>query len=151
MKTWLDALFTHEHIYAPSGERVEDTYKVHYDKNGVRSLVKDGKKNTYDEIQSHAESVDIEVILKRFAHGDLSALGTSNPLYIDTTEMPDNYAEWFDMVQKSTDYFNSLAPDIRAQFNNSVEQFLASTWNGAQEVEKAVEKAPESEVTSSES
>lgn len=128
MKTWLDAVLdpnTHKRVYMEPGEQVENDYKEHYDKNGVRHLRPDGKRNTYDEIQSHAESVDINVILKRYKNGDFTVLDKNNPQYIDCTVFPETYAEWFEMGTKAQRYFNELDPEVRAQFNNSFEQFLS--------------------------
>lgn len=115
----------HKRFITESGSRDEYVYQVKYEK-GVKMLVRSGKVNRYDEIQSHRESCDINVILKRYMNGDSSVLSRNNPLYIDTTVMPESYAEWFDVIQRASDYFYSLPADVRSQFNNSVEQFVVN-------------------------
>lgn len=129
MKTWLDNILApedREHIYCNPGELVEDDYRIHYDKNGVRMLVKDGKINTFDEIQSHRDSVDINVILKRYMNGDFTVLNRNDPQYLDTTAFPESFAEWFERGEAAKRYFYSLDPDVRAIYNNSFEQFLSA-------------------------
>lgn len=129
MRTALDNILnpeSHERIYCSSGLKVEPEYHVHYDKDGKRILKIDGQKNTFDDIQSHRESCDIEIILKRYMAGDFSVLNRNDPQYIDTTEFPKSYAEAFEKNQAAKEYFYSLDPEIRAQFNNSVEQFLVA-------------------------
>lgn len=141
MKTNIDCLLNpelHEHYYMNPGEQVEDDYKEHFDKNGVRILKKDGKRNTYDEIQSYAESCDINVIMKRYINGDFTVFDKNNPQYIDCTVFPETYAEWFELGQKAQRYFNELDPEIRSKFNNSFEQFLSQA-----ELRKVVDKVPE--------
>lgn len=139
MKTWLDSVLKpekHERVFCCNGEQVEDNYKVHYDENGVRMLVKDGKKNTFDEIQSHRESCDLDIIIKKYMMGDFSVLNRQDPLYLDTTEFPKSYAEAFEKNEAAKRYFYSLDPEVREQFNNSVEQFLVA------EVDKMFATAP---------
>lgn len=145
MKTSLSAILDpslHERFYINPGEAVEDNYAVHYDKNGVRHLRKDGKINTFDEIQSHRESCDVEVILKRYAHGDFSVLDRGDPQYLDTTQFPSSFAEWFEQGEKAKRYFLSLAPEVRAQFNNSFEQFLTAEVPAKFEVKEVKSDEP---------
>lgn len=126
-KNWLAPIFDvklHERHYMPSGEAVEDDYKEHFDADGVRSLVIDGQRNTFDEIQSHRDSVDINLLIKRYMNGDFTALDRANPMFIDISDMPKTFAEWLESQARAKDYFYSLDPDVRAQFNNSYEQFL---------------------------
>lgn len=126
-KNWLAPVFDtklHERKYMPAGEAVEADYKEHFDENGVRSLVVDGQRNTYDEIQSHRDSVDINLIIKRYMNGDFTALDRANPVFMDISSMPSTFAEWLEAQARAKEYFYSLDPDVRAQFNNSYEQFL---------------------------
>lgn len=149
MLTWLDRLDPdkHQRFYCNPGEKVESTYEVHYDKNGVRELRDMGKhKNTFDEIQSYRESCDIEVILKKYYNGDYNALNRNEACYIDCTQFPESYAEWFERGEAAKRYFYSLDPDVRAQYNNSFEQFLTAEVPATfdvkpkETIEKEVEK-----------
>lgn len=114
----------HDRFFSETGSREEPVYQVEFDKKGVKSLKITGKRNVYDEIQAQRESCDLQIILKRYLNGDESVLNQRVPLYIDNTQLPSNMAEWFNLVESTKSYFYSLPSDVRAQFNNSVEQFL---------------------------
>lgn len=125
-KTWLDRLTntSREHYFMPAGEKVENDYKEHFDENSVRALVVDGQRNTYDEIQSHRDSVDINLLVKRYMNGDFTALDRSKPVFMDLSLMPQTLAAWKEVEANGKRYFYSLDPDTRALFNNSYEQFV---------------------------
>lgn len=149
MKTWLDNILYPdkvEHFYCDSGEFVENKYEVHYNKDGERELRNVGKKkNTFDEIQSFRESCDIDVILKKYYNGDFTVLNRNEAQYIDVTQFPESYAEWFEQGEKAKRYFYSLDPEIRAQFNNSFEQFLTKEVPAEFEVKPKLNKEDKNE------
>ena len=51
-------------IHTATGNGMQDEYGYELNKKGIRELVKTGEKNLYAEIQSYAEEVKIENILK---------------------------------------------------------------------------------------
>lgn len=107
------------------GQRERILYQPKFDENGVMDLVQSGKEDLYDFIQSHAESVDIHVILARFQNGDIDALSRVQGAYGDFTNMPTSYAELLNRVNEGQSFFNSLPVDIRAKFNHNFAEFMA--------------------------
>lgn len=91
--------------------RVLYTSKVADD--GNIELIPSGTENLYDFIQSHRDSVDIHVILQRFANGDTTALSRAQGNYGDFTNLPSTYAELLNTMIAGENYFNSLPLEIR--------------------------------------
>lgn len=87
------------------GQRERILYQPKFDENGVMDLVESGKEDLYDFIQSHAEAVDIHVILARFQNGDVDALSRVQGAYGDFTNMPTSYAELLNRVNEGQSFF----------------------------------------------
>lgn len=117
---------SHERVYQPEGSPIHVLYSPIFDKNGVWHLEETGKENLYDYIQSHADSVDIHVILKQFAAGDVSVLSRVQGAYGDFTQMPKTFAEALNTLVAAEQYFMSLPVETRAQFGHNFNQFIAS-------------------------
>lgn len=140
-----------------SGDRVKTLYGPIFDKNGVMSLKEIGKHNLYDEIQSHADSVDIHVLLQRYANGDPGALARVQGAYGDFTQMPHTFAEALNTMIAAEQYFMGLPVETRAMFGHSFQQFIASMdqpdWTSKMgltpDVPAPAPAAPESSVPSS--
>lgn len=120
-----------DRVYACAGDPIEVTFGLHFDKNGVAELQPKGKRNVYDEIQSHADSVDINVILKKYAAGDISVLNQRLGEFADVTAFPKTFAEVLNTLASAEEIFNGLPSDKKAIFNNSVSQFVAAFDNEA--------------------
>lgn len=117
----------HLRMPAEPGSGVKVLYSPFYTEDGTLELEVSGKENLYEYIQSHAEGVDIHVILSRFAQtGDPSILQKAQGFAVDATEMPKTYAEALNAMIKAENYFNSLPVETRAQFDHSFEKFLVS-------------------------
>ena len=106
------------------GQRERILYQPKFDENGVMDLVESGKEDLYDFIQSHADSVDIHVLLARFQNGDVDALSRVQGAYGDFTNMPTTYADLLNKVNEGQSFFNSLPVDIRAKFNHNFAEFM---------------------------
>lgn len=115
-----------ERVYQPAGSREKTLYSPVFDKQGHMTLEVSGKENLYDYIQSHADSVDIHVILKQFEKGDVSVLSRVQGTYGDFTQMPKTFAEALNTMIAAEQYFNSLPVETRAQFGHNFNQFIAS-------------------------
>lgn len=79
----------------------------------------------YSFIQSHADSVDIHVLLARYKNGEVDALSRVQGAYGDFTDMPTTYAELLNRVNEGKAFFESLPVDIRAKFDHNFAQFMA--------------------------
>lgn len=132
----------HDRFYTEPGDPEKILYGPMFDKDGVMNLIETGKEDLYGYIQSHAESVDIHVILQRFEAGDASVLTRVQGAYGDFTQMPKTYAEMLNSMIGAETYFNSLPVEIRANFGHSFSQFLASVGDEdfAQRLGKDVEQ-----------
>lgn len=108
------------HCAAGDGTAIEYAYEI---KEGIKKLVPIGKKDVQSEIDSYAESCDINVLVARFMAGDESALNQVQGFYADMKSMPKTYAEWFERYQECENMFNKLPVDVREKFNNSVTEF----------------------------
>lgn len=80
-------------VFTNSGEKTRKLYKPELLKNGDIELVEDGYENIYDEIQSYKDSVDINVIVARYAHGDTYALQQRSGMYGDFINVPTSYMD----------------------------------------------------------
>lgn len=108
------------------GRRSKPVYASSYDDAGRLVLKKTGEEDFYDYIQSHAESVDINVIQAKIAAGDASVLTRRQGVFADFTEMPSTYAEMLNMVHQAEAAFDSLPLETRQAFDMSMSNWLAS-------------------------
>ena len=130
-----------ERVHCCSGDPIKLLYGLEVDDKGVTDLVVKGKFDLYEFIQSHADSVDIMKILERFENGDVDALNKYQGYYADITDAPKSFAEALNTVIKAKDLFYSLPLEVRAKFDYSPEQFVASL--GTQKFVDAVgQKSP---------
>lgn len=117
----------HERVHVHPGNPVKILYGPIFDENGVMDLTVIGKANLYDEIQSHADSVDIHVLLKRYAEtGDPGLFSRVQGAYGDFTQMPTTFAGALNTLIAAEQYFNGLPLEVRAQFGHSFQQFIAA-------------------------
>lgn len=113
-------------IHCNPGNPIKDKYSTKYDEAGVLQFEVVGQVNTDDEIQSYADSVDLKLLLQRFANGEVDVLQRVQGFFADVTEMPKNYSELLNRVNDAENFFNSLPVEFKQKFNNSSSEFLAS-------------------------
>nr|CAI9750413.1 virion structural protein [Microvirus sp.] len=107
------------------GSPIHKTYGGYYDEKGRVVLRETGQENIYDFIQSHVESCDIHVLMKRFLNGDVSALSSRQGFYGDVLDFPKTYAEALNHMHEMESQFMELPVEVRAKFNHSFQEFLA--------------------------
>lgn len=117
-------------VFSNPGCREKVMYSPVFDENGVMELVESGRENLYDYIQSFKESTDINVILKKYASGDVSALAKTQGSFLDCTGMPRTYAEMLNSLIAAENTFNSLSVEEREKFGFSFERWLANLDQG---------------------
>lgn len=117
-------------IAQPKCEKIVPTYGKEIDKDGKVHIVETGKTNLYEKIQACKDDTLIYNILDRFVAGDVSVLQKNQGVYADITEMPKTLAEAQQSLITAENYFNSLPLDVRAEFNHSFSEFLASASAG---------------------
>ena len=117
----------HDRHLQPAGNRIHDILSGYYNDDGIFVLDVSGSEDIYTKIQSHAASVDLHVILDRFRRGDLDVLGDpSRSVFLDTSDMPKNYAQLLNLVADGERAFMSLPVEERAKFDHSFAQWLMS-------------------------
>lgn len=87
------------------GERFHQTYVGCYDDNGVVQLIPDKVINVYDEIQSHRDSTDLRILLKRYLAGDTECINKVQGVYGDFAFMPRDYASLLNRVSDGRKLF----------------------------------------------
>lgn len=123
-KTQYDA---RDRIFSDPGSPEHITYAGHYDEKGRVVLEESGRENIYDFIQSHAESCDIHVLMKRFQNGDVDALSQKQGFYGDFLDFPKTYAEALNHMNEMERQFMALPVETREKFGNSFTEFLAAS------------------------
>lgn len=112
-------------VNAPAGTPIQVIYEPYYTDDGVLEIRPSGKVNSYLEIQSHADSVDINVLLARYRNGETDVLNRVQGFFGDVSDMPKTYAEMLNLIISGERFFGSLSPEIREKFNNSFGQFIS--------------------------
>lgn len=125
LSAYLDSDNKRKHIFSSSGSPLKQNYSSYYDDDGVLNLIPDGESNLYDEIQSHAKSCDISLLVDRYLSGDGTALSRAQGFYGDITSMPKNFAEAMNLMNQAEEDFKNLPKDIKDSFSNDYRQFLA--------------------------
>lgn len=123
------AFTPHPSVAQPAGDPIKQLYQPHIHDDGSFELVEAGTADLYMEIQSHKDSVDIHVILDRFARGDVDALQRLQGNYMDITQMPTSYAELLNTVIQGESEFAKLPLDIRDKFGHSYHRWIAGMDN----------------------
>lgn len=108
------------------GTRYRNLYQETTDKKGRLCLEKIGEEDLYAIIQEDADSADIHKILQAVARGDLAALQQREAVYMDATTMPNNLMDAQNFVIKAKNEFYDLPMEIRKEFDNSPEEFVAN-------------------------
>ena len=123
-KTQYDA---RDRVFSDPGSPEHITYAGHYDEKGRVVLEESGRENIYDFIQSHAESCDIHVLMKRYQNGDVDALSQKQGFYGDFLDFPKTYAEALNHMNEMERQFMALPVETREKFGNSFTEFLAAS------------------------
>lgn len=113
----------HERVHAEAGTSIHQLYAPRYDKSGRLELVPNGTEDIYPMIQSHRDSVDINVLLARYSNGEVDALSRVQGAYGDFTDYPSTYAELLNRVIEGERAFMQLPVEVRERFDHS-----ASVW-----------------------
>lgn len=117
---------SHPRIYCNPGNPIKDVYEARYDKDGVLDLHVSGQEDLYGYIQSHADSVDIHVLLERFVNGETDVLSRAQGFYMDASDLPKTYSEVLNSVIAGEQAFNSLPAEVKQRFGNSFSQWMSS-------------------------
>lgn len=112
-------------FYTCHGDPVKIILSPVIDEYGRMDFRENGKVNTDEEIQSYAESCDLNLIIQRFQNGDIDVLSRNKPMYGDFTNLPKTYAEFLQKKIDAEKAFYKLPTEVRDKFDNDLNQFLA--------------------------
>lgn len=101
----------------PAGSPFRPVYKFS-GKTGAEELVKTGKENFQEFIQSFAESCDLSVIISRVNAGEFDLLSSRIGSYGDFTKVPQTKAEMLQSVIDSKQIWDSLTDKQRGEFKD---------------------------------
>lgn len=125
----IDSVLEHRRRHTCPGSSERLTYSPVYDDNGAWHLEVTGKEDLYLEIQSWKDSCDINVLMKRYAQGDVGALQRRQAMYMDVTQFPTSYAAMLNTINNAHALFDSLDLEARSQFDHDFNKFVASMDN----------------------
>ena len=100
------------------------------DEKGHCKLVQVGEENFQGVIESWEESVDLHSLLSRYLDGDAAALERRQALFADITGLPDNVHAYHDAATTAQSVFDSLSPDVRSFYGDSIQEFLQGIFSG---------------------
>lgn len=110
---------------SPAGKKERNTYAYKIDNQGKRHLEVTGSENVWMKIQAELEDSKIENIVKRVMAGDDSVLRPMG-IFEDITNIPTNLNDSMRQIQEMRNYWMGIPRDIKAQFHNNVEEFIAA-------------------------
>ena len=85
---------------AAPGDPVKKTFTSKWREDGMIELVETGSINIYDEIQSHKDSVDINVLLSKYAKtGHLEILNRAKTQFMDVAGLPNSIVGFYNLVE----------------------------------------------------
>lgn len=129
--SWLDLRFKTDRDCSRAVSNRGDRYRVErmaqVDDSGRLELKITGKMDLYDEIQSHKDSCDLNIIVDRILHGDEYArqrLKAREGMYGDFAEMPATKQEMLNQIMAAEDFFNRLPVEEKQKYNNNMYEWL---------------------------
>lgn len=109
------------------GSSKHQLYSSYYDEAGVLRLDPVGVEDTDEIIESFRASTELSVIIARFLNGDTTALDRQRGFYADLTNAPKTMRDALDIVMKAEGAFNALPVDVRKEFGNDWQAWLAQS------------------------
>lgn len=111
-------------VISSPGEKEKPVRKARKDKKGNRVVEVVGKENIAGYINSFADSVDINLIMARFTSGEKEALLRKKALFIDTTDLPEDYFGYVNKINEVKEEFVTLPPNIKAKFDYDADKYV---------------------------
>lgn len=98
--------------------------------NGVRILRETGRDPLNEFVQASLADTLVYNILAKYQRGDEMALHKTIGQYMDVVGMPTNLAEAQQALIDIENKFNMLTADVKAVFNNNVNEFIDAVSHG---------------------
>ena len=108
------------------GDRMKPIYTAKREDDGTLSLTETGKEDLYEYIQSHAQSVDINLIMQRYDAGDTDILERVQGFYFDTSEVPSNMADLLNKLSFAESQFEAMPASFKEIYGNDFGRFICT-------------------------
>lgn len=122
-----------EGYYTTPGEFTRSTYKAVLRKDGEYDLIEDGIELTYEKTQSFKDSVDVNLIVQRYAAGDVYALEQSVGSYGDFISIPGSYRDVLNSIVEARNAYEMSDMDV------SFEEFISKALEPLSEPSEHIE------------
>lgn len=96
-----------ERVHCSSGDRIVQKHTLAFDDEGNKKLVEAPAFDQYAYIQSFARECDIDLMVKRYDNGDVSALNQMPGVYGSASGLSSNFADYFAANKAMEAYFES--------------------------------------------
>lgn len=120
-----------KNIVPRSFDHKRKEYGFTFDDNGVRCLKPKREIDIQAEIQAFEGDCNIYNIINRYLYGDTNALNQVQSSFSDMVSVPKNLHEALNLSLRFKNDFYNLKPEVRAEFNNDFNQYIASISNGS--------------------
>lgn len=117
----------HDRFVCDPGSPCKPVYSPVLQEDGTIVLAETGKVNTQEMIDIEAEQCSLEVILARYANGDLDALNRYEPLYADVSDFPKTYAEYLQHAINAENGFHKLPVEVQKKYDNNWRNWLMAS------------------------
>ena len=108
------------------GSRTKVLYSAKYADDGTLMLEEVGTEDIYDYIQSFADSVDMDTIMRRYMNGDVSALDRVQGFYHDVSAFSKNPADLLNKLNHAESEFNKLPVEFKELYDNDFAKFICT-------------------------
>lgn len=112
-----------ERVYCSSGDRIVQKHTLAFDDQGNKKLVEAPAFDQYAYTQSFARECDIDMMVKRYDNGDLTALNQMPGVYGSASALSSNFADYFAANKAMEAYFES-DQKARQIYGNDFKRFL---------------------------
>lgn len=106
------------------GESIRRLYNPKLLDDGTIEIQPAGQEDFYAYIQSHKDSVDINVLMKRYQSGDPDALSRMQGFYGDFTDSPETFRDALESIVAAQATFDSLPLEVRERFDHDFNKFI---------------------------
>lgn len=111
-------------------DKVMHEYGFAFNDNGVRYLAIKRDIDIQSEVNAFENDSNIYNLLNRYMYGDTTALNKSQSVYADISTTPKSLQEALNIQIRLKDDFLNMKPEVRAEFNNDFNQYIASVSSG---------------------
>lgn len=126
----------------PPGSRVKTVYRGVYMDDGTLELYEAGEEDLYAKIQSHADSVDVNLLVQRYCNGERDVLHRVQGQYLDVTQMPKDMVSYLQMISDAQAIYDALPVADKSAVGNSFERWLVASAAARSDVDPVVEPTP---------